>query len=67
MCVIAGMVGVLCSAGATEIINQWVPATMLPGTVVLAFSICVGVGITFGVVPAWNAARLNPIDALRYS
>ncbi len=67
VCVIAGMVGVLCSAGATEIINQWVPATMLPGTVVLAFSICVGVGITFGVVPAWNAARLNPIDALRYS
>jgi len=67
VCVAAGTVGILMSLGITEIVNQFVPASFAAGTVFLAFGICVGVGVTFGVVPAWNAARMDPIDALRYS
>lgn len=37
-----------------------------PGAVILAFSVSVGIGILFGYLPAKNAAKLNPIDALRY-
>ncbi|MFH1003593.1 MAG: ABC transporter permease [Chloroflexota bacterium] len=33
--------------------------------VVLAVSVSIGIGIFFGFYPAWNASRLNPIDALR--
>ncbi len=33
--------------------------------VILAVSIAVGLGLFFGFYPAWNASRLNPIDALR--
>ena len=36
------------------------------GSVGIAFGISVGIGILFGYLPAKRAARLNPIDALRY-
>ncbi len=36
------------------------------GTIGIAFGVCVAVGIVFGVAPAAQAARMNPIDAIRY-
>ena len=36
------------------------------GSVAMAFGISVGIGVLFGYLPAKRAARLNPIDALRY-
>jgi putative ABC transport system permease protein len=66
VCVIAGLIGVVISAGVAMIINTFFTAYLSIATVVLAFSICVGIGVFFGLVPAWNAARANPIDALRY-
>jgi putative ABC transport system permease protein len=34
--------------------------------VILAVSVSVGIGLFFGFYPAWNASRLNPIEALRF-
>lgn len=66
VCCIGGAVGVLLSFGVTALINQVFTAVLSVWTVMLAFAICVGIGIVFGFIPAWQAARSRPIEALRY-
>ncbi|MDX1530411.1 MAG: ABC transporter permease [Rhodothermales bacterium] len=66
VCVIGGLIGIGLSFGVTALINQVFTAVLSPATVALAFGICVGVGVLFGFIPAWSAARAEPIEALRY-
>jgi len=42
------------------------PAVVTPGAVTLAVGVSVAIGLFFGIYPAYRAARLNPIQALRY-
>ena len=42
-----------------------IPAVVTGNIVILAVSVSVGIGLFFGFYPAWNASRLNPIEALR--
>lgn len=67
VCMIGGLIGIGLSFLVTALINQVFTAVLSPATVMIAFAICVGVGVTFGFIPAWSAARLHPIEALRYS
>ena len=41
-------------------------ATPTLGAILLSFGVSVGIGVLFGYLPANKAAKLNPIDALRY-
>ena len=37
-----------------------------PWSIVLGLGLSVATGVVFGLFPAWRAARLDPVEALRY-
>ena len=69
--VAGGVVGLLLGYGLGALVVAVVPAHLPPAhvpvwAVVLAFGFSAAVGIFFGIYPAGKAARLDPIEALRY-
>ena len=62
-----GIVGVIVGAVGSVILGHTGTVTTLitPSVIILAVSVSVGIGLFFGFYPAWNASRLNPIEALR--
>lgn len=67
VCLIGGAIGLGVSIlGAQGVTALGLTAALPMQTIVLAFGICVGVGILFGIAPAWQGATADPIEALRY-
>jgi putative ABC transport system permease protein len=67
--VIGGALGVACGVGGAQLITPLLGGTkalVTPQSVGLALAVSLAIGIFFGLYPANRAARLNPIDALRY-
>ncbi|MDR1775213.1 MAG: ABC transporter permease [Actinomycetes bacterium] len=65
---IGGVIGVAVGWAAAAIINaaDLVTTTVTLTPVLLAVGVCMLIGIVFGFYPARRAAKLDPIDALRY-
>jgi putative ABC transport system permease protein len=62
---IGGLIGLALAALATWGISRFFPASMSVSIAALAIGVSALTGIIAGFLPAWRAARMNPVDALR--
>ena len=62
-----GIIGIVLGWGLSYFVSSvgQIPSVVTVDIVILAVSVSVGIGLFFGFYPAWQASRLNPIEALR--
>ena len=65
ICMIGGLIGLGLAALATWGISRVFPASLSVSIAALALAVSALTGIIAGFLPAWRAARMNPVDALR--
>jgi putative ABC transport system permease protein len=69
LCAFGGVFGILVGAVLTWIVYYLpigLPATLSTMWVLIGFGVSCTIGLLFGIYPAWKAANLDPIEALRY-
>jgi putative ABC transport system permease protein len=69
LCAVGGVIGIVAGALFTLILHfavSFLHATLSSTWVLVSFVVSCAIGLIFGIYPAWKAANLNPIEALRY-
>ena len=69
LCAVGGIIGLVAGAVITWIVYLLpigLPAALSPLWVMSGFGVSCAIGLLFGIYPAWKAANLDPIEALRY-
>ena len=68
LCLFGGLAGIAAGATTANVLSRYAgwETFVSPESVALAFLFSIGVGLFFGIWPARRAARLDPIEALRY-
>ena len=66
ICLFGGLLGMGLAWGGSFIIDQYFPSDMPLGLAITALGLSTIVGVISGLAPSYKAAKLDPIDALRY-
>jgi putative ABC transport system permease protein len=65
ICLMGGLLALAIAWPVTLGISKFLPATMSPTVAGIALLVSILTGVVSGFLPAWRAARMNPVDALR--
>ncbi|HYC40087.1 MAG TPA: ABC transporter permease [Chitinophagaceae bacterium] len=67
LCIIGGLIGLILVFGLTQVLSRALdfPVYISTGNMILAIIICIIVGIAAGFIPASQAARMDPVVAIR--
>ncbi len=68
LCLLGGAIGIALGCGLGVVVDRLTPlsARVSVASIVLGFGVSTAVGIVFGLWPAVRAARLDPVESLRY-
>ena len=69
LCAVGGLLGIFAGALFTLILHfavAFLHAALSATWVIIAFVVSCAIGLLFGIYPAWKAASMDPIEALRY-
>lgn len=67
LCILGGTIGVLLVWGLSLVASAMLPfaITLAPNIIILAFVLCVALGVLSGIIPAYTASKLDPVVAIR--
>lgn len=66
ICMLGGLTGIGLAFGISLLIGQFFPSTMPVGLALGALFLSMSIGVISGLVPSYQAAKMDPIEALRY-
>jgi len=66
ICLLGGLIGLALALLTALIINQFMPTAIQADAVITAIVISILTGVISGLAPAYTAAKMDPVDALRY-
>jgi putative ABC transport system permease protein len=66
ICLVGGIIGLILAILLSMMVNQFIPTSVQIDAVIIAIGVSLFTGIVSGIAPAYTAAKMDPVDSLRY-